>query len=83
MPVQSHHHVKNPSQQYKGMAVSEGEVAEEVANDVGEEDSTVINGGSPTLKTFHKLIGSKLNIIHCFFTSAIVRTSPNLTTKRT
>ena len=50
MLVQSHHHVKNPTQQYRGMAVSEGKVAEEVADEVREEDSTIINEGAPNSK---------------------------------
>ena len=61
--------------------MSEGKVVEKVEDEVRKGDSTVINEGSPTLITFHKLIGSKLNTIR-FFTSAIFWTSPKPTTKR-
>ena len=44
------HRVENTIQQDKGIDVYADGNMEEVADKVGEEDSTVINGGAPTVK---------------------------------
>ena len=59
--------MNNPTHQNSGMDVDVDRVSEEGSDEAPEEDSTVINRGAPTVKTFHKLIGRKLNIIHFYF----------------
>ena len=54
------HRVEITIQQGKGIDVYADVNMEEVADKVGEEDSTVINGGAPTVKTLHYLIGRNL-----------------------